>query len=324
MEDPEFRHVVPAIEESNIRLSVLWQAPELAFSGLDRKILPGSVRAARTFVDFLRMILKNRLQQKETGSRDIFSFLQQFKDPDTGEGLSIKELSAETATFLVAGKKIPSSPTAFDQVLILCELLGTDTSSTAMAGLAHYLMGSPCSYQRAAEEVRTTFASAEEIRLEVKINSCVFLRACLDESLRLSPPGGGPLWRVVEEDGAVIDGEFIPGGCGVGAGVYAMHQSPANWTDPTSYKPERWLDKTGAQRPYFPFNIGPRSCVGKPLAVAQVMLTFARLLWEFDFGVPDGDNAPAETSDMQPTQYVLRDHITGHKEGPVLRFRPRF
>ncbi|ORY69073.1 putative cytochrome P450 [Pseudomassariella vexata] len=302
MEEPQFRYVVPAIEESNIRLSVLWQASELTFGHLDRKLLPRSARAARTFVKFLRMLLTSRLEQDKTGNRDIFSFLQQCKDPDTNKGLSLKELGTEIATFVVAG---------------------TDTSSTTMAALSHYLTGSARCYRRAAAEVRTTFASADEIRLGPKLNSCVFLRACMDEALRLAPPGGDPLWRVVEEDGAAIGGDFIPGGCEVGAGIYAMHHSPENWEGPISFTPERWLDKTGPRQPYFPFNIGPRSCVGKPLAIAQVTLTFARLLWEFDVRRADSVSFPGEGNDTRPTQYVLKDHVTGKKEGPVLCFRRR-
>ncbi|ETS84641.1 hypothetical protein PFICI_02666 [Pestalotiopsis fici W106-1] len=302
IEESEFRYVVPAIEESNIRLSVLWQAPELTFGHLDRRLLPRSAKAAQQFVVFLRRLLKDRLHKDGADRKDIFSFLQKCTDPDTGEALTPKELSTETATFIVAG---------------------TDTSSTAMAGLSHYLAGSSHAYRRAAEEVRSTFTSIDEISLGPKLNSCAFLRACLDESLRLSPPGGGPLWREVEASGAVIGGDFIPQGCEVGAGIYAMQNSPGNWEDPGSFKPERWLEKTDGRQPYFPFNIGPRSCVGKPLAIAQIMLTMARLLWGFDFRRADLDKEPGESSDMNTERYVLKDHVTGQKEGPFLCFRPR-
>ncbi|ORY60121.1 cytochrome P450 [Pseudomassariella vexata] len=302
MEDPRHRPVMQAIECSNIRLSVLWQAPALSLCRLDRMLMRDSSKAAQTFVVFLRDLLKSRLRQDESNNRDIFSFLQKCEDPETGDKLSIKELSAETATFIVAG---------------------SDTSSTAMAALIHYLAGSARSYDRVTEEVRSTFASLDEIRLGKKINSCVFLRACLDEALRLSPPGGGPLWRLVENDGTTIGDTFFPGGCEVGAGVYAMQNSPDNWENPTSFRPERWLEK-GVNRPYFPFNIGPRSCVGKPLAVAQILLTIARLCWEFDFRRADAGVPVGMRDDEEPSQYVLKDHITGQKTGPLLCFCPRF
>ncbi|KZL67680.1 cytochrome P450 mitochondrial precursor [Colletotrichum tofieldiae] len=210
MEEPQFRYVVEAIEKSNVRLGVLMQASELTFGGLDRKLFPGATKASARFVKFLRKLLQKRLQQElSSDSIAIFSFLQRYKDPDTAEGLSPIEISTETATFIVAG---------------------SDTTSTAMAALAHYLAWSPRCYKRAVEEVRTAFSSADEIAFGPKLNSCHFLRACFDEALRATPPGGGPLWRVVEPGGATIDGEYMPAGCEVGAGIYAMHRSPQNWS----------------------------------------------------------------------------------------------
>lgn len=125
----------------------------------------------------------------------------------------------------------------------------------------------------------------------------------------------------------IIDGQFVPSGCEVGSGIYAMQRSPANWEHPHQFMPERWADEVEGRRPYFPFNIGPRSCVGKPLAIAQIMLTFARLLFEFDFEraeEPTRSKANLEMLDSQTIPYVLRDHVTGQKDGPMLRFRPRF
>lgn len=138
-----------------------------------------------------------------------------------------------------------------------------------MAAVSYYLSGSSGWYQRVAEEIRTTFSSVDEIRLGPKLNSCVTLRACIDEAMRLSPPGGSSLWREVEKGGALIGGDFIPKGCEVGVGVYAIHHHPDYWEEPFSFKPERWLKEaarqTDAKQAYAPFNIGPRSCVGKPL-----------------------------------------------------------
>ncbi|KAL6365600.1 hypothetical protein LRP88_01600 [Fusarium phalaenopsidis] len=307
IEDGEYRFVMDTIEKSNVRLAALWQMPNLTFGGLDRKLLPESDKAAKRFVLFLRSLMKIRLGEDKADNNDIFSFLQQCKDSDTGQHLTLKELSTETATFVVAG---------------------VDTSSTTMAAMAHYLSCTEKAYRQAVEEVRAAFDSVEEIQLGKKLNSCVFLRACMDEALRLSPPGGGPPWRVIDNDkGMMINGQFVPPGCEVGSGIYAMQRSPANWEHPHRFMPERWADEVEGRRPYFPFNIGPRSCVGKPLAIAQIMLTFARLLFEFDFERAEEatrSKANLDMLDSQTIPYVLRDHVTGQKDGPMLRFRPRF
>lgn len=104
METSEFRFVMHAIEKSNVRLAALWQMPSLTFGGIDRRLLPESDRAAKEFVVFLRSLMKIRLGEDKASNNDIFSFLQQCKDLDTGEGLTLRELSTETATFVVAGK----------------------------------------------------------------------------------------------------------------------------------------------------------------------------------------------------------------------------
>lgn len=191
--------------------------------------------------------------------------------------------------------------------------------------MLHYLSCTDSAYCQAVEEVRTTFESVEQIRLGKELNSCVYLRWCMDEALRLSPPGGGPPWRVIDNDkGMVIDGQFVPAGCEVGSGIYAMQRSPANWERPHQFMPERWADQVDGRRPYFPFNIGPRSCVGKPLAIAQIMLTFARLLFEFDIQRAEGATKRRTEGNKETIPYVLKDHVTGQKEGPILQFRPRF
>lgn len=105
IQEPRFRYVVEAIEKSNVRLGTLIQASELSFHGFDKLLFPESAKAAARFVKFLRRLLHERLQ-RETSSdgNDIFSFLQRCKDPDTGNGLSTREISSETATFIVAGE----------------------------------------------------------------------------------------------------------------------------------------------------------------------------------------------------------------------------
>ena len=199
-----------------------------------------------------------------------------------------------------------------------------------MSGVSHYLTGSSSCYQRAAKEVRGTFLSSDDIRMGPKLNSCVFLRACIDESLRLSPPGGSALWREVENGGALIDGHFIPEQCEVAVGVYSIHHNPAYYEDPFNFNPDRWnrvqtakAERTDSSKlPYMPFSVGPRSCVGKPLAIAQMMIVFARLLWQFDLRRATNDS-DWEGKALVPTEYALKDHLTAWKEGPILCVRAR-
>ncbi|KAI6782247.1 Isotrichodermin C-15 hydroxylase [Emericellopsis cladophorae] len=307
--NPEYRYAMEAIEHSNVRLGVLLQEPALSLGDLDRKLFPQAILGRRRFVQFIRMLMSKRLGGRKSASKDIFAFLQDCKDPLTGKELTTAELSTETATFIVAG---------------------ADTSSTSMAALAHYITGSSRCYKRAVEEVRSTFSSTEEITLGAKLNSCAYLRACVDESLRLSPPGGAALWREVEEGGATIDGHFIPQKCEVAVGIYSIHHSEAYYTQPFRFDPMRWYRPKGVEaaqqdagkNPYMPFSVGPRSCVGKPLAIANIMLVFARLLLDFDLK-REGRSDDWVEQNLEASEYSLKDHLTAWKDGPTVCLRPR-
>ncbi|KAM0450923.1 hypothetical protein ACHAO4_006315 [Trichoderma viride] len=309
--NPENRYPIGALEESNVRLGVLLQEAKLTSFNLDKYLFPASIIGRNQFVGFLRKLLKKRLQAVGlSDGKDIFSFLKDCKDPDTGAELTPIELSTETALFVVAG---------------------SDTTSASMAGVAHYLTGSSSTYRKAAEEVRTTFSSLDEIVFGPKLNSCAYLRAVIDESLRMSPPGGAALWREVETGGALIDGTYVPEGTDVAVGIYSIHHHDSYWKEPLKFDPDRWyrpVNEDGtvradtARQPYMPFSIGSRSCVGKPLALAQIMLTFSRLLWEFD--LRRADNEPGwEEKDITPIEYKFRDHVSARKDGPVVCFKPR-
>lgn len=67
---------------------------------------------------------------------------------------------------------------------------------------------------------------------------------------------------------------------------WAACHSPLNFCDPGSFVPERWLgdsryadDRREASQP---FNIGPRGCIGRNLAYAEMRIILARMLFDFD------------------------------------------
>jgi len=63
-----------------------------------------------------------------------------------------------------------------------------------------------------------------------------------------------------------------------------------------------------------PFSLGQRSCIGKALALNEISLTLATLLWEFD---------AEPCTEIKNISFVLRDHVTGAKGPLPVRFRRR-
>ena len=69
--------------------------------------------------------------------------------------------------------------------------------------------------------------------------------------------------------------------------VHGVHRDPANFEDPDTFNPDRWLDSKGKfqYQPYkfIPFSMGPRVCVGESLAKADLLMFAASLFHKFEF-----------------------------------------
>lgn len=317
VQSPDYRFITKCIEDCNIRTGVLFQARELTTRRFDRWLFKGSISSRNRFIPFISTQLKARMQI-ETKQNDIFSILLDPKG--TGDGAegqpSVSELGGECTTLLMAG---------------------SETTSTAISATLFYMMRNPEVYEKVAREVREQFSNSESnVRLGAALNSCTYLRACLDESLRLSPPAASAQWRGVLAD-VVVDGRPVPAGCDVGTSLYAIQRHPAYFDQPSVFRPERWTESTDtsvserAQSAFSPFLSGPRSCVAKPLAVSEAMLTLATLLCRFDMKLaegPDGEvgcgGRPGAVYGRQnKDEYQLWEHVAAVKYGPLIRFRER-
>ena len=220
-------------------------------------------------------------------------------------------------------------------------IAGSDTTSTAMAATLFYLVRNPASLEKALAEVRARFADVEDIHQGPNLTSLTYLRACIDEAMRLSPSVGGLLPREVLAGGMTIDGETIPAGIVVGTPHYTIHHNEAYYPEPFRFVPERWIagssvaggvvgeqDVARAQSAFCPFSIGPRGCIGKGLAYIEMTNTLARLLFLYDIraapGLTTGEGKEGnEWGRHRPTEYQLVDTFTSLKDGPMVEFRKR-
>jgi len=66
-----------------------------------------------------------------------------------------------------------------------------------------------------------------------------YLRACLNESMRLFPLTAHGLPRVTPEEGWLINGDFIPGGTTIAISAYIAHRGEKIFPEPEKFKPER-------------------------------------------------------------------------------------
>ena len=169
------------------------------------------------------------------------------------------------------------------QILIMA---GSETSATLLSGTSYFLMTNPGPYQKLKDEIRSAFASEEEINFN-SISKLKYTLAVLHESMRMHPPVPAGIHRFVPAGGAMIDGQWVAGGTDVVVHQWAAYRSECNFRDSDQFIPERWLGEderyAGDDRAVFnPFSIGPRACIGRGLAYMEMRLVLARLVWSFD------------------------------------------
>ncbi|XP_004692468.1 PREDICTED: 25-hydroxyvitamin D-1 alpha hydroxylase, mitochondrial [Condylura cristata] len=108
------------------------------------------------------------------------------------------------------------------------------------------------------------------------------LKAVVKEVLRLYPvvPGNS---RVLGRDVRVGD-YTIPKNTLVTLCHYAMSRDPAQFPEPDSFRPARWLGEGPAPHPFasLPFGFGKRSCMGRRLAELELHMALAQILVHFE------------------------------------------
>ncbi|KAF3763603.1 cytochrome P450 [Cryphonectria parasitica EP155] len=173
---------------------------------------------------------------------------------------------------------------------------GSETTATLLSGATYLLASHPEALAKLTREVRSAFTSEDQITV-ASAGQLTYMLACLDEAFRMYPPVPTGLPRIVAPGGRMICGEFMPGGTHVGVWQWAANHYSANWAKPFEYHPERWIDGQNAEfaadqrEAMQPFSYGPRNCIGRNLAYAEMRTIIARLVFAFDLKLaPEGEN----------------------------------
>lgn len=98
-------------------------------------------------------------------------------------------------------------------------------------------------------------------------------------------PIGSP--RVVPAGGQIVLGKRVPAETRVSVHQYSTFHSEANFTDADSFIPERWLGTDSkyardVMDAHQPFGFGPRNCLGQNMAMHEMRLLMATMLFTFN------------------------------------------
>ena len=112
---------------------------------------------------------------------------------------------------------------------------GSDTTALAMNNVMFHLLNNPACLTRLREEIDSVMNAGEDVAAYDTVRHLPYLRACLDESLRLTPPTTFGLPRRTPPEGFQILDEWIPGDTTVSISAYVAHRDPIVFPDPECY-----------------------------------------------------------------------------------------
>ncbi|KAL1281617.1 hypothetical protein QQF64_000420 [Cirrhinus molitorella] len=177
---------------------------------------------------------------------------------------------------------------------IIFILGGYETSSSTLSFFFYNMATNPEAMKKLQEEIDQTFPNRAPVDYEAMMNMD-YLDAALCESLRVFPILGR-LERVCKKT-VDINGLLIPKDTVVMIPTFVLHRDPDYWSDPESFKPERFTKGNKESIDpymYMPFGLGPRNCIGMRFAQVTMKLAIVEVLQRFDVSVCAETQVPLE------------------------------
>jgi cytochrome P450 len=114
-----------------------------------------------------------------------------------------------------------------------------------------------------------------------QLDQLPFLEGVIKESMRLIPPVAWGVRYAIDE--FELSGFPHKKGSSVIYSSYVTHHMPEIYSDPQTFNPYRWETIRPSAYEYFPFNAGPRRCLGAEFAMMEMKITLAILLQKYHF-----------------------------------------
>lgn len=213
---------------------------------------------------------------------------------------------------------------------------GRDTTSVTITFAVYFMALHPKVLQRVRDEILGKFGATRNPSYE-ELRDLKFLRAVINETLRLMPPVPFNIREATQSvllpsKNASGRNYFVPAGRAVAYSVLLMHRRRDLWgPDADEFDPDRFLDdrlhKYLTPNPYIflPFNAGPRICLGQQFAYNEMSFFLVKLLQSFDKvslapdAQPPESRPPASWKQGRGRQAVEQifptTHLTLHVKG---------
>jgi cytochrome P450 len=209
--------------------------------------------------------------------RDILTLLLEAQDPETGAGLSDRQVQANVLTFIGAGH---------------------ETTANALTWALYLLSMSKDWRERLGAEADAVLSGP----VEDYADKLVATRAVIEEAMRLYPPVASMSRQAVGPDD--LAGKRIRKNTLVMVSQWVLHRHRRLWEEPECFDPSRFLpgarDKID-RFAYLPFGAGPRVCIGASFALQEAAILLAHIMRTFRLELKkDHPVMPAQHITLRP------------------------
>ncbi len=226
-------------------------------------------------VRHLRALLMRIIEARRAGEGDgQFDFLAMYLQATDKQGrpFSDDELLDELMTLIVAG---------------------FETSANTLNWAWYLVAMCPDVEARLIGEAQRLVPTVSAITADT-LAAMEYTQQVLEETLRLYPPVWLFTRRSTEHD--ALDDYDVPPGTDIYLSPYILHRTAHYWPDPDRFDPARFAVSGSAKkdRPYFPFSLGPRRCLGEYFSFLEMKVHLGLLLPRFRMRLADDSDPGLE------------------------------
>lgn len=235
-----------------------------AFLSRDSKRDLSVVMRVRDLRELLMSIIEGRRAGEGSQHFDFLSMYLAATDKQGGK-FSAAELLDELMTLIVAG---------------------FETSANTLNWVWYLIARHPDVEAKLINEARQVLPGVAAVSAE-NLAAMQYTQQTLEETLRLYPP----VWLFtrrshVEDELEKYD---VPSGTDIYLSPYILQRTEDYWSDPDRFDPDRFAPENMARkdRPYFPFSLGPRRCLGEFFSFLEMKVHLGLLLPRFHMQLVD-------------------------------------
>ncbi len=216
------------------------------------------VMKVRHLRELLRSIIDDRRAGKGSDEFDFLSMYLQATDKE-GQPFTDAELLDELMTLIVAG---------------------FETSANTLNWVWYLVAKHPDVETQLIAEAEEHLPNVSALSVD-SLTAMQYTQQVLEEALRLYPP----VWLFTRRAHALdeLDDYDVAPDTDIYLSPFILHRTEHYWSDPERFDPDRFAatDKPKKDRPFFPFSLGPRRCLGEYFSFLEMKVHLGLLLPRF-------------------------------------------